>query len=52
MLPLEQHLQTIHNTQYNDYLQGTGSSTTQHSGDEPVQEDVFWFPLPSTNKAI
>lgn len=29
-----------------------GHHTTQHSGDEPVQEDVFWFPLHSTNKAI
>lgn len=26
--------------------------TTQHSGDEPAQEDVFCFPLLFTNKAI
>lgn len=26
--------------------------TTQHSGDEPVREDVFCFPLLSANKAI
>lgn len=52
-MPLKQHLQTIHNTHGTmTNLMELRHHTTQHSGDEPTWEDVFCFPLLSTNKAI
>lgn len=53
LLPLKQHLQTVHNAHSTvTNLMELRHRTTQHSGDEPAQEDVFCFPLLSTNKAI
>lgn len=52
LLPLKQHLQTIHNTHSTmTNLMELLRRTAQHSVDEPAQEDVFCFPLLSTNKA-
>ena len=53
LLPSEQHLQTIHKTHSTmTNLMELRHHTTQRSGDEPAQEDVFCFPLLSTNKAF